>query len=341
MFAETADLHVEAARLRDIVANEFDRLIAHNSPASQRIDGVDFRLFQRSRNAIYRATSRYRWFVKLLGAGDPFAIPRERLGAATIAETIGSLPSFGGSPVTIVSENPPFVLSTEVDGVSLDRALVRAALLPIRLGRETERLTDAFRTVGHLLAVLHTQAKLPSDAPEAEKREFKSLAKSLRRIVRGDAVTQAIGAWYERNGQDDDGRFFVHGNMRPDNLLHVGDRIAFLDFEHCGSGQFYQDLARPIAYLVQLSTVSPFAQRSVSQCVQAYLGAYRKIHAYDPEPLNAFINARLARHYLQTRDKTLFKRRIAGIPITREKLARLMLTSLHNGLEGVIPSVVT
>ena len=339
MFPETADLRVEAERLREIVGNNFPSLI--NSPVDRHIDGVSFRLFLQSRNVIYRVQGRFKWFVKLLGAGDPIAIPRERLGAATIAETLGSLSLFGGSPVTIVSEEPPFVVSTEVEGVSIDRVLARAALLPIRSGRESERLTHAFRTIGHLLAIVHTQAKLPGDAPEAEKREFKTLGKSLRRVERGDVVTKAIAAWYERHGQADRGEFFVHGNMRPDNLMRVGDRIAFLDFEHCGSGQFYQDLARPIAYLVQLTTVSPFARGSVRGCLRAYLTAYRKVHAYDVDLLNAFVNARLARHYLQARNKGLFARRIAGMPVSRAKLTRLMTASLQSGIEGVVPGALS
>jgi len=335
---EIGELEADADRLCQVVEQHFDGLIADTSETERRFDDVTFRAFRRDRNVIYRASRRFRWFLKLLRVDNLQAVARERLGAATIEATIGSRPEYGGSPVIRVSTNPAFVLSAAVEGRALDRALVRQALMPLSF--TATGLQEAFRTTGTLLATLHASATLPDGAPPAEKHEFASLAQGLRRVKQGDAVTKAIAVWYERHGQSDSGRFFVHGNMRPDNLVRVGNRIAFLDFEHCGSGPFYQDLGRPIAYLLQLTAVSPFARRRIREWVRAYLGAYGAVHAYDERLLNAFVNARLARHYLQTRSKSILQRRIAGIPVSRGTLARLLTASLEDGIEGVAPGAL-
>jgi hypothetical protein len=332
---ETGDIEAEADRLCAVVENQFDGLSEGRQGREFRVREFSFRLYRKDRNTIYQVSDGFTWFLKLPREGDARVIAREHLGAKMIRDAIGARPEYGGAPVLRVSLTPAYVLAATIPGRRLDRALVIESLLP--WPGAGARLEQSFGTLGTLLATLHSVARLPADAPHAEKREFAILAKHMRRVSSPDALTRAIEAWYGSHALPDEGAAFVHGNLRLDNVFRDGARIGFLDFEHCGSGSPYQDLARPMVYLLQAAAVSAFARRRVAGCAKAYLAAYHQVHPYDLRTLNAFVSARLNRYYLEARKKGRLAGRLAGVPVPRSSVARLTTTVLRDGIEAVFP----
>jgi Ser/Thr protein kinase RdoA (MazF antagonist) len=154
-----------------------------------------------------------------------------------------------------------------------------------------------------------------------------------------DTVIDAIVKWYSAQSRPDGGDTFVHGNMRLDNVLEAGKRVGFLDFEHCGSGPFCQDLARPITHLLQVGAIAAFPRWRVMRCLEAYLRGYGSVRPFDLSELDIYVGARMSRYYLETQNKDLFSSRIAGFPVPRSRLAALTTTVLSRGIKGAAPEL--
>lgn len=330
----TVDAGDEADWLCRLIETNAEALTAARLGQTFRLGDASFRLHAVDRNTIYRVSAQFNWFLKLQRAGDVHLMARECLGANTISQELGSRPDYGGARVIRVSTAPAYVLAATIPGKPLNRALAIESWLPS--SEAGARLEQSFGTLGRLLATLHAHAQLPPNAPEATKRPFATLRKRLDLVTSRDAIVDAIDTWYETHHQSDQGRAFVHGNMRLDNVLREGARIGFVDFEHCGSGQFYQDLARPVTHLLQVRAVIAFPLGRVTRCLNAYLREYRSIHPYDPQQLNRFVGARLSRYYLETQKGGVLSTRIGGLPVSRSKLNRMTVAVLRNGMESVV-----
>jgi hypothetical protein len=328
-----SEAKAEADWLCSIIETNAEDLTAARLGETFRLGDAFFRLHMRDRNTIYRVSGQFDWFLKLPPSGDARVIARERLGATMIGEVLGLKPEYGGSPVIRVSTAPSYVLASTIPGTSLNRVLATEAWVPG--SKATARLEESFSVLGMLLATLHAQARLPPNAPEVTKHPFASLKKRLEQVTSHDPVIDAIAAWYKTHGRLDRGDTFVHGNMRLDNVLRVGGRVGFVGFEHCGAGSLYQDLARPIVQLLLLRAVIAFPHYRVIRCLNAYLREYRNIQAYESQQLDVYVGTRLARHYVETRNRRLLSDRVGGIPIVRSRLGRLTTTLLRDGIAGV------
>jgi hypothetical protein len=302
-----------------------------------RLGDASFTLHRSDRNTIYRVAGRFNWYLKLPRSGDRQIVAREHLGASLVAGTLGGRSDYGGSSVIRVSMSPTYVLATEIVGQPINRALVTRAWRPWPMA--STGLERSFATLGRLLATLHGSARLPADAPEATKRPFATLDKRLQLVRTRDDVIETIVRWFAAHARPDSGDTFVHGNMRLDNVLMVGDRVGFLDFEHCGSGRFYQDLARPVTHLLQVSVIFPFPRWRIVRCLNAYLQAYSAVRRFDVDELNCYVGARLSRYYLETQHKSLLASRIAGFPVLRTRIAGLTTRVLNTGIQGAVPGL--
>ena len=149
-------------------------------------------------------------------------------------------------------------------------------------------------------------------------------------------VTDAIAKWYSARARPDSGGSFIHGNMRLDNVLEVGKRVAFLDFEHCGAGPFYQDLARPVTHLLQVSAIAPFPRIRIIRCLNAYLKEYGRIHPFDWHELSVYVGARMSRYYLETQNSGMLATRIGGFPVSRSRIGALTTSVLKGGVERAV-----
>jgi Ser/Thr protein kinase RdoA (MazF antagonist) len=186
-------------------------------------------------------------------------------------------------------------------------------------------LAKRFETLGTLLAELHAAALVAPDAIDATTTPFRTLRRLLDRSGEHDRTTRALASWLDIHERPDTGDTFIHGNFRFDNVLDVGGRLAFIDFENCGRGSFYQDLSRPISELLLTRCAMVFPVGRALRCAREFLQAYASRLSYEAGGLNDFVTARLGRYWLETRDEGISRRRIGGIPVSRSRVEALML----------------
>lgn len=331
------EVEAEADWLCPLIESHAEDLTAARLGHAFRLGDASLRLRAQDRNTIYRIAGRFDWFLKLPRSGDTRVMARERLGANIIGDVLGNKAEYGGAPVIRVATDPSYVLAATIPGTPLNRVLGTESWLPG--SKATTRLEESFAALGMLLATLHANARLPPNAPEVTKRPFASLKKRLDQVTSRDPVIDAIATWYSTHSRLDQGETFVHGNMRLDNILRVGARVGFVDFEHCGAGSLYQDLARPMIQLLLVRAVIAFPHYRATRCLNAYLREYRKIQSYETQQLDVYVGVRLARHYLETRNGGVLSDRVGGLPVVRSRLGRLTTAVLRDGIESVVPGL--
>ena len=325
----------EAERLRELIVSNAEPLRTARLGKEFQVDGASFRLFGKARNAIYRVKWDFNWFLKLTSSGDSRAMVRERLGATMVGEALASCAEYDGAALTQVGLDPAYVLATTIPGRPLNLVFLTRSWLPDWAG--SQPLHDQFGRLGRLLATLHADSRPSSDTPEATSRPFETLEGLLGAVSESDGMTDTIAAWYESHVRPDGGSSFVHGNFRLDNIQSADARLGFLDFENCGTGSSYQDLSRPVAELLLTRSLVAFPQQRVTRCIRAFLDGYAQVRPHDEDILWDFVGARVARYYLETRERGSFPGRIGGIPVVRKKIDDLTRVTLTGNLRDLIP----
>ena len=234
-----------------------------------------------------------------------------------------------------ISAKPGYVLATAIPGECLNRVAWTRTWIPgERAGMHVER---CFANLGMLLARLHNDGRVTTDSPDATTTPYQTLRIMLAKIDRPDSIVDTIHAWCETHPSHDERVDFVHGNLRMDNILAVGTRLAFIDFENCGRGSVYQDLSRPVSELLLTRSLWAFPHRRATRFLSAFLDSYASHHAYDPTLLWDCVGARVARYYLENRTRTVLPAMIGGVPVRMANLRELTSALMSNRLHQVMP----
>jgi Ser/Thr protein kinase RdoA (MazF antagonist) len=331
------DLESEADRLCQLVEQNAGPLRTAALGRAFRLDTAEFRLHATARNTIYRVQAGEAWFLKLTRDGSAGAMTHERQGALAIENTVENHPSYQGARVTRVSLDPAYVLAAAIPGRPLNKDFMLLAwgIFP----GASNTLTRAFATMGTLLATLHGKAPIGPDVVAATTRPFQQLDQLLDRAKQPDETMQAIRAWRISHSHSDEGHAFQHGNFRLDNILRVGDRLGFIDFENSGSGTIYQDLSRPVAELLLTRSLLVSPRGRVTRSIVNFLRAYAAQQPFDAATLSDHVAARVARYYVESHARR-FRASIGGIPVSRRKLTAMTVTLLERGLGDVVPETV-
>jgi len=327
----------EADRLCQLIEQNAAPLRTAALGRSFRLDSAEFRLHATARNTIYRVRAGESWFLKLTRDGSSGAMVHERQGASAIERAIGQDPSYQGAPVTRVSLDPAYVLAAAIPGRPLNKDFLLLAwgLAP----GASNTLTRSFATMGTLLATLHGAAPAGPDVIAATTRPFQQLDQLLDRAKQPDETMRAIRAWCVAHPRSDEGSAFQHGNFRLDNILRIGTRLGFIDFENSGSGTIYQDLSRPVSELLLTRSLLVFPLGRVTRSIVTFLRAYAAQQPFDGDALSEHVTARVARYYVELHARR-FRASIGGIPVSQHKLTALMVTLLERGLGQVVPDSV-
>jgi Ser/Thr protein kinase RdoA (MazF antagonist) len=248
-------------------------------------------------------------------------IDRERIGADTTKAALGNCRMYAGPTAVHVSASPPYVLTAAIPGRPLNRVTFTQFWTPRIVA--SKALEDAFATFGMLTAKLHSAGQPDARTAPATTRPFSRVRQLLDGLERRDSITEAISSWFASNALTDDGTVFVHGNLRLDNVLLAGTRIAFIDFENCGTGTRYQDMSTPVSDLLLTRCVLGLPKTRAQACLSTYVAAYHDVYPVDHSILMRYIAVRVARYYLENFTKPPFSVRKGGLPLSLGRLARL------------------
>ncbi|WP_321897226.1 phosphotransferase [Burkholderia cepacia] len=164
-------------------------------------------------------------------------------------------------------------------------------------GREMAATTADFRRVGTALADLHRQSALAGLAPQREilgsgTTDLETIAMIAdRSAAAAAAISRAMGDLERQGANEPIGPAgFCHGDVRPANLRIDGERVSFFDFDDCGTGPQWLDVAAMALWLEVFDYDDP------SALWRAFLGGYGLA---GDERQSLFIRWLVARHQLR------------------------------------------
>lgn len=163
------------------------------------------------------------------------------------------------------------LLLGKLDGVSVLRILKLAPIYGL-YGSKRAEILAGFYSVGRLLGLLHRRL-----VAETRSRMFYSIGEkllSLSMSSRSDEVfSRGLSVW-TRNGEVQEPKTWVHGNLRTDNVLFWQGQASLIDLENAGAGSPMEDLGRFIAYIAIWRMIPVFSRKlsqdMISHTIEGY-----------------------------------------------------------------------
>jgi hypothetical protein len=300
------------------------------------LNSVCFQPFQQGRNAVYRVSRHRRWFLKIPANPHAGALGREATGFAVVNEALASHPGYQHGHFR-VSVDKGYLLSSEFTGRQLNVALYRSCFLPLPGAMST--VASCSYTMGGALARLHAVRAHGVAAAHSGGRFF---LLQQARALSGDPrpCPRLIGEWARAHAPTDLAPpSFIYGNFSVRNVLVDGGRFCFIDFENCGAGNSYEDVATMCSELILMRAVAIVPWARVLAVLASFLNGYAAVRRYDPAILNQHIAVQLCQYYMSAflglaRHRST---RIAGLPVIRERVERLITAFIRDDGGGVLP----
>jgi hypothetical protein len=131
----------------------------------------------------------------------------------------------------------------------------------------------------------------------------------------------------------------IHGNLKLENVLARRDRLCLLDFENCGRGSPCEDLSWACSQIALTRNLTVFPYRRGLGLLSAFLQGYRSSRPFRADVLLDYVTRRVC-HYYADQCSPRFKRpRIAGLPVRKARLERLVGELLDGRHAAVFPGV--
>jgi Ser/Thr protein kinase RdoA (MazF antagonist) len=177
-----------------------------------------------------------------------------------------------------------------------DGTLRLIAVVAPAVGRELAETTADYRRAGAALSDLHRQSGLATLAPNREVLSDLRDKQTVAMIAnRSPLVAGAIIERFDELESLDANKLigpmgFCHGDVRQANMRIEGERVTFFDFDECGRGPQWLDVAAIALWL----EVHPYDDPSALW--RAFLGGYGLAES---ESLFLFVRWLVAKHQLR------------------------------------------
>jgi len=302
------------------------------------IDNTIFRVVQADRNIVYRIKKDYSWYLKMPRSGVADPIIREIAGAESITNALAKEEGYLHPSVVRGSVDSSYVLYSEILGKQLNIAFYSSCFIPF-MGR-SDCLKNGFHNFGQVLGVLHRTKSFHKDLV-ATRDLVRQVQNTLKKVSQSDSTLALIDSYLGKNNiKSDPPSTFIHGNLRMDNILLSSYKVSFIDFENCGYGSPYEDLSRPVSQLILTRSIFGFPWRLASQALSRFLESYKSNLNYDRERLLQYVTLRVSLYYIEIMIGKTLKPKIAGLPIRRSCLQKIIFELISGNIEKAIPGVM-
>ena len=298
-----------------------------------RIGDCTFHLLQNDRNVLYKVKANQLWFLKIPRSKTAEeVIIRESIGLKC-AGVIANQSVYYTVPNAKYSISAGYLLTSEIKGIQLQRAFYRSCLPSGGKGS----ILKWYNAFGSCLALMHNS----NHKNELKKCNRTTSVLRLRQLCNNiqakENLSEEITRWAYLADYEKGSTKFVHGNIKPENILLSDKGVAIIDFENCGQGSVYDDLSFFCLNLILTKTLIFFPWRKALRAFRHFLEGYQTIGELRVGLLKTAITARLADYYLS---KYVLHKEIplvAGIPVQKSKLQHLLTSLLRSHSDNQDP----
>lgn len=288
-------------------------------------------LLQLGRNAVYRIRGDTRWYLKMPCNGKTGGIEGEINGFRYMNDALADLGFYQHPAAVRASLENTYLLTAEVPGKQLNYILYRALLRPVFT--QENSIKEIFHRCGIILGKFHKEGQ-GIDLPPVRGLQA-TLQRRLSKVKSLDMMGEKISRWFG-DGIDVDGdHTIVHGNCTFRNILVNGYDLSIIDFETCGSGSRYNDLARMCSDIILCRTAIAFPWKRAYRALAAFLKGYGEIFPVEREQLLKYIALYIFDRYIQVYQIKKKKESISGIPVSASRLKGLHQQLLAEDFDGV------
>ena len=289
------------------------------------IAGFRFRLVQADRNTIYRVRGSYEWFLKMPKSGNREVVVRESSGAEGAEAGLAGADFYTLPAACAISMDEKYVLTAKIDGNLLNGPLYRSAFW------RTTAPAELFFAAGHALARFHS-VRWSSQTPFLVRTVPRSLQDLLAKATTKDALADRLESVIADFEPPSETSCLCHGNFGMENILGSQDKVTFIDFENCGVGSPYHDLAGLAAQLLS-ATLSPHLSATrIQRSLEAFLQGYAAVRNFDEAILQQVLALRLGVDYMRSYCCGRGIRTVCGIPVPRRRFASLVEQAIGNAV---------
>lgn len=297
------------------------------------LGGATFLLVSQKDNAIYRVRREgNRWFLKFPCGNRAERIQHEIAGAQAMEASLGSSHCYQHADVIRISDVGLYTLYSAVHGANPNPVLHRACLLAIAgLGSGA---AQSFEHLGYVLGRMHNFSG-GSDL-WATADSLRLLRRDLESVSASHPIAERISAWIDCDPPSE--RSWIHGNIKSRDIFMSKQGVCIIDFESCGQGSPYEDLAGLFSHMILLRALPIFPWRRARQAMTAMLNGYRGERPVDRRSLCYYITLRVCRYYV-TNAILRHPPSLVGVPIVGRKLTTMIECLLNEELEFALEGV--
>lgn len=333
---ESPEIAREADRLCRIIEERDTALREGRAGKTARLENAVFQLLQIGRNAVYRIDDARRWFLKLPCGKNWKGLQGEALGFGFLKTVFPGAEYYLHSAAVRISFEKGYLLSAEVPGSQLNYHLYRGCFRAS--AKQFKQIEEMFWLCGQMLGEFHRAGARYPARPLASGLA-NTLERRLAKAERLDARGQEIARWRQAFTPFATEETFVHGNCTYRNIFVHGRQVGMIDFETSGRGSLYNDLARVCSDVILTRTALFFPWKRAFRALAALLEGYKSVYAYQPEYLLNYIALYIFDRYIQVYCIKKERETIAGIPVSRGKVHRLIDGLLEGDASSVFAGV--
>ncbi len=281
--------------------------------------------FARGKSSIlYTFSGHQKWYVKFFLHQAQQKLRAEAYGLATMFQLFQLDPYVSLPDGLCVDLKHQFLLLTELKGIRLSKLFYLYSWGGISQ-RIRARLAHVFYQLGRMLSRIHREGEhqLPG-APFIRAYLYQRFKNALQRLDERQKECIWLKRWFEQQGFQQHSTGYVHRNLNLNNILVNGDRLVLLDFETFGRGDACEDLGQLLGNFLVLKAVMGFPKRCLPHALQAFWEGYGTSRPEEQNRLEAAVQLHLANYYLRVFLTGTWPRTIAGLPISRRRLRRLI-----------------
>ena len=165
------------------------------------------------------------------------------------------------------------------------------------------------------------------------------IKRRIAKVAKPDPLGEKIARWYNENSPFETETTFMHGNCTYRNIFVQERIVSILDFETCGRGSRYNDLARVCSDIIQCRTALTFPWRRAYSALSLLLEGYRGVYPYHVTHLHNYLALYMFDRYIQVYCIKKEKETISGIPVARSRLRWLLERLLEGNTKAVFDNV--
>lgn len=325
----------ELTQISDAVAANYDTLREGENGTSVEAGQLRIDYFQSGRNVVYRVHGERLWYLKIPKNGKTDGLIGDARGYRFANDVWQQTPAYLPVEAVGVSHSPAFIVSAQVPGEQLNQVVYRACWQP---GSGIKQMRAVLGDFGEMLALFHKNG-VSAEAPTISKALDQKLADRIKKAKKLDETGQKIEKWLATHSPVDPQPTLIHGNCTFRNVLVHNSRVHLLDYETCGTGSRYNDLARICSDILLTRTALIFPWRRAYRLLDVFLQRYHAVHPIDKSLLLQFTGLYLFERYIQVYLVKKSSESIAGMPVSKAALRRLLDSLIVDNIEDVFKNI--